>query len=227
MAKQVMPQAQLVARGTDIKVPDEALFKISLFSQLKRKPSLDKFPGTLVLRHYCKGDVVCRQGEAGWTAFYILTTEDVCELIQAQAELATPDQKPAWQQMLRPHAWNLAQLKAGGNEAELRRAATAHLLMAGSSAPAEPPGLLQRLTQRWRGNGAGGGQAHPVSIPIDGPTDIDAGPHVRRRIVRRKELSLWYAALGHHHRLARLLHAGDAAQHPRTGPQGHRLQGPH
>ena len=66
MAKQVMPEAQLEARATDIKVTDELLLQISLFAQLKRKPSLDKFPGSLVLRRYRAGEVILELTKLRW-----------------------------------------------------------------------------------------------------------------------------------------------------------------
>src|SRR5438876_11746242 len=80
MAKQLMPRAELEPRDSDVKATDEQFLKIKLFAQLKRKPSLDKFPGAMVLRRYRKGEVIFRQGEAGWTAFHILTSEDVLAL---------------------------------------------------------------------------------------------------------------------------------------------------
>src|SRR5207302_957638 len=54
-----------------------------------KAPSLDKFPGAMVLRHYSKGEELCRQGEAGWTAFYILTLDDVLAMQQMRLEAAT------------------------------------------------------------------------------------------------------------------------------------------
>src|SRR6516165_899492 len=77
MAKQLMPKAELQPRDSDVKLTDEQFLKIGLFAKLKRKPSLDKFPGAMVLRRYRQGEVIFRQGEAGWTAFYTLTSEDL------------------------------------------------------------------------------------------------------------------------------------------------------
>src|SRR5438876_12330325 len=90
MAKQLMPRAELEPRDSDVKVTDEQFLKISLFARLKRKPSLDKFPGAMVLRRYRKGEVIFRQGEAGWTAFYILTSED---LLAIEGKENAPDGK--------------------------------------------------------------------------------------------------------------------------------------
>ena len=75
MSKQLMPRAQLEPRDGDVQLTEDEFLQLSLFAQLKRKPSLDKFPGALILRHYRKGELIFRQGEAGWTAYYILTSK--------------------------------------------------------------------------------------------------------------------------------------------------------
>ncbi|HMF19755.1 MAG TPA: cyclic nucleotide-binding domain-containing protein, partial [Gemmataceae bacterium] len=80
MAKQVMPQAELQPRAGDIALPEPLFPRISLFAQMKSPPSLDKFPGTVALRRFRKGEVICQHGEAGWTAFYLLTRTDLVEL---------------------------------------------------------------------------------------------------------------------------------------------------
>ena len=76
MAK-VRPPAELAARPGDEELTVDELQKISLFTGLKEQPGMEEFPGTLILRRYRKGDVVCRIGEPGWTAFYILTSKDL------------------------------------------------------------------------------------------------------------------------------------------------------
>ena len=63
----------------------EQIGRLSLFAGLKSKPDFEKFPGTLRVRHYMPGDAICRQGEAGWTAFYILTGDDVQGVLQAES----------------------------------------------------------------------------------------------------------------------------------------------
>src|SRR5436309_10090320 len=79
MAKDLMPASDL-NDPRNIAVPEELHARLSLFASLKPAPSLDKFPGSVVLRRYPKGDVICRQGEAGWTAFYLLPAKDLAEL---------------------------------------------------------------------------------------------------------------------------------------------------
>ena len=76
MAKQLMPAAELEPRANDVVLPDDWLLKLSLFAGLKQPPSIDKFPGSVVVRHYHPGEVIYRQGEGGGTAFYILTPQD-------------------------------------------------------------------------------------------------------------------------------------------------------
>jgi Fe-S-cluster-containing hydrogenase component 2/CRP-like cAMP-binding protein len=80
------PGADLVA---DVPLPDEEMAKLSLFAQLKRKVSLEKFPNFVVVRRFKKGDIICRQGEPGWTAFYILTPDDCVSLLEYQLAHAT------------------------------------------------------------------------------------------------------------------------------------------
>src|SRR5438876_10000208 len=91
MAKQLMPKAELEPRASDVQLTDDQFLTIGLFAQLKRKPSLDKFPGAMVLRRYRQGEVIFRQGEAGWTAFYTLTSEDLLAIEGKEQKLAAPD----------------------------------------------------------------------------------------------------------------------------------------
>jgi CRP-like cAMP-binding protein/Fe-S-cluster-containing hydrogenase component 2 len=79
MAK-VRPPAGLVPGPEDEVLTIEQLEKISLFRNLAEQPGLEEFPGTVVLRRFRKGDVICRLGDPGWTAFYILTPQDLREL---------------------------------------------------------------------------------------------------------------------------------------------------
>jgi Fe-S-cluster-containing hydrogenase component 2 len=173
MAKQVMPEARLEARPTDVKLTDDLVQKISVFAQLKRKPSLDKFPGSLILRRFKKGEVICRQGDAGWTAFYILTTEDMLALAQSLFQTA-PDaaERLVLRAKLALLEQRLAQLKAAPQDESLRTAVTVHLTVA-RSAVTRGPGLIQRLARRWLGEADEPTNTRPASIPIDAPTDVD------------------------------------------------------
>jgi len=180
MAKQLMPQAELEANVTDVRLGDDEALQLSLFAQLKRKPSLDKYPGALMLRRFRKGEVICRQGEAGWTAFYVLTSEDVLTLPEAQGKKGAAGD-PA---LLKAR---MEQLKTVGRDDERRRRIRARepsrLLRRRVQSPDQPAGdvadrfddrlrraALRRRLHRCRG--AGG----------------DDDPSERRYLVRRADL---------------------------------------
>src|SRR3954462_824234 len=92
--KELMPSADLDPRPGDVDLSPEQMGKLSLFAGLKGKTDLEKFPGTLRVRHYQAGDAICRQGEAGWTAFSTLTGDDVRTVIQAVSAAPPPAPKP-------------------------------------------------------------------------------------------------------------------------------------
>jgi Fe-S-cluster-containing hydrogenase component 2/CRP-like cAMP-binding protein len=167
MAKQLMPKAELERRDSDVPMTDEQFLKIGLFAQLKRKPTLDKFPGALVLRRFRQGEVIFRQGEAGWTAFYILTTEDVLAIEgqqQAGPDIFTtlnPQEVKAAMKMF------LQLRQAPGRAEELRTVATVHLAIP-QPAQKRRGGLLRRLFGRRPEQGE-----RPLYIPSDGPRDLN------------------------------------------------------
>jgi Fe-S-cluster-containing hydrogenase component 2 len=63
-------------RDSDIRLPRILYGKLPPFSKMTLK-GLEKNPLSVVLRRYKKGEVICRQGEPGWTAFYILTAQEL------------------------------------------------------------------------------------------------------------------------------------------------------
>jgi CRP-like cAMP-binding protein len=174
MAKQLMPRAELEPRDSDVQLTDEQILKISLFARLKRKPSLDKFPGALVLRRYRKGEAVFRQGEAGWTAFYILTSEDLLA-IEGKDKGSQPDSdifrtlRPGEINDLLKRVQDLQETPARSEE--LRTVASVNLAIAGSLLT-KGAGLFERLQRRIFGSRAKTGRK-PLYIPIDGPRDLD------------------------------------------------------
>ena len=93
MAKTVInPEAELESRTGDVELTLDQLGLLGVFASLKKGPAFAKFPGTYIMRHYRPGDVICRQGEAGGTAFYMLTGKDLAALASPppQAEQGTP-----------------------------------------------------------------------------------------------------------------------------------------
>jgi Fe-S-cluster-containing hydrogenase component 2 len=84
MSVVIRPPARLEARAGDEDLTVEQLRNISLFANLEKPPELESFPKALVLRHYRAGDVICEQNQPGFTAFYILTPDDLRELREGQ-----------------------------------------------------------------------------------------------------------------------------------------------
>ena len=66
---------------------DEELQALSIFASLKKKIDFRKTPGATYLWHGTPGRVLFVQGDAGATAFYILTPEEVFGLRQRQLAL--------------------------------------------------------------------------------------------------------------------------------------------
>ncbi len=152
-AKEVMQMrlAELEPRDSDLGVPPDLYQNVSLFAQLRTKPTLDKYPGTTVIRHYLPGEVVCRQGEPGWTAFYILTSRDVEGLFR---QLNSPD---TWDWKDRAD-----KLDAEGDAAD-RTAVTVFLTV-----PPDARRKASGVTQKIRAP-----RPMPRTISIDAPIDLD------------------------------------------------------
>jgi Fe-S-cluster-containing hydrogenase component 2 len=85
----VKPPAQLEAQPGDLRVPPVLFLACGVFARLRSKPSPDKFPGTLVLRHFRASEVICRQNDPGWTAFAILSAADLHALHAERDRLLT------------------------------------------------------------------------------------------------------------------------------------------
>jgi CRP-like cAMP-binding protein len=187
----VNPESDLEDRLGDEELTAEELAQLELFRGLKKPPSFKKFPGSTVMRHYRKGDVICRQGDAGATAFYILTSEDVLQVKQRQLQKAREFREMAQQGEVK--ASNADQLESWLRELEVvvaryekrvkgpsdsgsgvrsaRQAATAYLVVDLAPKPSRG-GFLQKLAGRLFGGGATPADRRPQFIPNDGPTDI-------------------------------------------------------
>src|SRR5438552_15494750 len=133
MAKQVelMPEANLESHPSDAKMTLDQYLKLSLFTQFKSPIKENKWPGAMVVRRYKKGEVICRQGEPGWTAFYILTTEDMYLLGLSQLRAAkTADEQSVMQSEVTMIGQRMSMLRTGADEEKLRTVATVHLSLA-------------------------------------------------------------------------------------------------
>ena len=156
MAKTVVnPLAQLASRPGDVELSLDQLALLEVFASLKKAPAFAKFPGTYVLRHYRKGDVICRQGEAGGTAFYMLTGKDVAALA---------GQKPAGPPGTPPTLVRFAQqTPLSADDGAPRRLATARLLVDLGTAPQVRGARTWRTL--WRGGKSAAGPRGRRSSP--------------------------------------------------------------
>src|SRR5262245_17561647 len=80
MARSGNLPAELEPRASDVRIPAILLPKIPPFSELKTMAKLFNFPGSVILRKYRKDEVVCRQGDARWTAFYSPKAKELQEI---------------------------------------------------------------------------------------------------------------------------------------------------
>jgi CRP-like cAMP-binding protein len=176
MAKQLMPRAELESRDSDIRLTDEQFLKLSLFTQLKRKPTLDKYPGALVLRHFKKGEVICRQGEAGWTAFYILTSADALAVREGQLQAVTREpERKALEYEVAVLRQRVERLKTAPADDDLRTAAMVHLAVSRSKGARGAKPSLAKLLNR-KGPALSGPvknrEEKTIYIPTDGPVTL-------------------------------------------------------
>jgi Fe-S-cluster-containing hydrogenase component 2/CRP-like cAMP-binding protein len=174
MAKTIVmnPPAELEHRNNDVPVASERFLSFSLFARLAKKPTVEKFPGTLVLRHYRKGEIICRQGESGWTAFYLLTTNDVLNLRreQLQSSKGQADSR-ALQSEIEQLERRWAQLEREPTNRALSAAATVHLASARPT-HSRMGGWLERLARMALPRPNQTEDQRPLYIPIDAPTDV-------------------------------------------------------
>src|SRR5438309_11853675 len=121
------PPAAPTPREGDEELTIPQVEQISLFKELSSAPKLQSLPGTVILRRFKPGDVICRQAEPGWTAFYILKAEDLLELRRAQLKGATQTERvPALTASVTIRECPGEQIKRGPNSRKLRPAATVH-----------------------------------------------------------------------------------------------------
>ena len=154
------PEAELVPRRGDEVLNWDELSLLDLFGNLKKKISVEKFPGSIVLRRFRLGEIICRQGERGHTAFYIARAEDIRKLREFQSQPRQSDSaaNPSTAPDAAPNNDSLASQKV----------ATAYLF---SARPVTVrSGIVGRLFG-WRPRPSA--DVKPEYIPNDGPTDID------------------------------------------------------
>lgn len=161
MAKLVVnPESKLESRVGDRSLSPNELKNLQLFAGLKRAPSFEKYPSATILRQYQKGETICLQGDAGASAFYILSAQDLLQLKQLQ--VATLVATPAAEKLAAEIA-DLTQLvgqRETDTDSTRRQVATAHLMV----------DLTQQASAKGSGRNNG---SKPKFIPVDGPADVD------------------------------------------------------
>jgi CRP-like cAMP-binding protein len=172
----VNPEAELSSRAGDVYLSLEQLGALGIFASLKKAPSFNKFPGTYVLRHYRAGDAICRQGETGGTAFYLLTPADVEALGRQVAADDNPTTAEGNDPLRRDCERILNRMQElavvdGAEGAGPIQLATARLLIDKAS-QAAPRRSIWPWSQQ-SSPAAVAGPAAPAFIANDGPADID------------------------------------------------------
>jgi Fe-S-cluster-containing hydrogenase component 2/CRP-like cAMP-binding protein len=171
MAVQRMPRADLESRKGDWPLSCEQILRLSLFAGLRRKPNLDRFVGAVVVRHYRAGETICWQGEAGWTAFYVLTSEDILTLKQEHLNAGLADRLRLCDEIGRLRR-RLQEASAGPEEqAAWRIVGTVHIATPKSERdPRRRLALLAQASGRpVPGTPVYGLDMGTLYVPVDGP----------------------------------------------------------
>ena len=157
------PPVHLEDRDSDMPLSGEQLARISLFSKVKRKPKFEETPGAIRLRRIHRGEVLFRQGEAGWTAMYILTAADLAIL---GPEFLTKDSKQnsIIQGILKDRA-----LRPSDPETVV----SVQIALPSRAKKRLSKGLLSRVSDWILGKKSAALTARPTYIPIDAPRDAD------------------------------------------------------
>jgi CRP-like cAMP-binding protein/Fe-S-cluster-containing hydrogenase component 2 len=168
------PRAGLERRDSDIHLAPKLYLKLSLFAQLKKPPTLDKFPGAVVVRRYRKGEELFRQGEPGWTAFYILSTEDALTVRQAQLAAASRDGERIPLQREITRLEEERRLYTGvPDDHPLRQVATVHMATLGGKYAGRPPDVQRMLNFKSRPSSpTHNREGQTIYIPVGGPQTL-------------------------------------------------------
>jgi Fe-S-cluster-containing hydrogenase component 2/CRP-like cAMP-binding protein len=164
-------------RFADLVLQHAQRLGIRFFARMKTPPKVGDYPGTLRLRFFGKGEVICRQGDAGWSAFYALPDAEALEVLRLRL------QEPldaTGRERLQAEVNRLQALPAASEA----RAADVYLAVPRPAGPARD-GWLSRLGQKLIGRASAAPEV-PLFIPFDGPTDISY--ESRHAIIKDSEL---------------------------------------
>ena len=170
------PPAHLDDRDTDILLTSDQLAQISLFAKVKRKPKFDETPGAIKLRFVRKGEILVRQGEAGWTAMYPLKPEDLANLGSA---LIAGNKSQASQVKTTIDA-------RASRPVDPEPSVTVHIALPRRTQPRKATGILGLFSGWFSGRKSDSPITRPKYIPIDAPRD--ANLETRTAIILEGEL---------------------------------------
>lgn len=179
---------------------NDELSVLSVFANLEKRVGSDSNPGATVLRRCQPGRVLCRQADAGATAFYILTAGDVQLLqrmdailsevreLERQGSASSEAQTAQQARMAELQQQKAALLKEAEQAARLLKDEA----LDDTAAAIEPPqvaearllapaqtarrrrGIWSRLLTHFSRRGQQS-KTEAGFIPVDGPVDIDRG----------------------------------------------------
>lgn len=188
--------ADIAPRKKSERLSVAQLKSISLFQGLaKLDDDLYGFPGTTLLHYFEPGEAICRQNEAGWTAFYVLTTEDALKVREESLRMAR--EKKGGESRTTLKQWD-HRIQVLEKECERLRSAIQKIEgeAAAKSSPENPasglplraaakvdiglqrlegvrPSFWQRFVQRLAGSSATPAEELPASIPCDAQQEYD------------------------------------------------------
>jgi Fe-S-cluster-containing hydrogenase component 2/CRP-like cAMP-binding protein len=168
-----MPPAKLESRPSDVPLTPEVIACIKLFRDLKRKPDFDKFPDYLKLRSYERREGICRQGDAGWTAFYFLTSQDqLCIRERILAAAPEGEAKKVLQAKVQELTDRLKRV-AGPDGVDPTPVASIQLTVGRSSA-SRRRGWIRQAIRNWFRPPPPAINVTQAAISLDGVREIDA-----------------------------------------------------
>jgi len=175
------PPAELEPRPRDLDLPAPLYTAVKALKGVSER-TLRMNPGTLRLRSYRAGEVICRQGDQGWTAFAILSADDLRaihaerdkllaelpgKIDRAAAAKKAEDAEAARELLAELQRARLPTIPAGA----LAGPAATVFLDSSRDAPAARQGLLARLFSPKKEAPA----RKPRFIAVDAPTAVDYG----------------------------------------------------
>ncbi|AMV21060.1 cyclic nucleotide-binding domain-containing protein [Planctomyces sp. SH-PL14] len=140
--------------GDDFITSNEAA-AFEIFRRLAKSAPVTRYPGSVVLRSYRQGELICQQGQEGGSAFYIPTGEDMQRFREIKGTIK-----------------DTMEIPFSTDPGRDKQVLTARILSGRTTA--KKKGFFSSLFGSKGSKTVGMGVKAPKAIPNDGPTDIDA-----------------------------------------------------